>query len=449
MNIKTIFIMLIFTHGISYAKQLDIKSVAKNKIAHQEELIKNNYIEEFEILKKYYVNKYSLITGDNIQFKSSDNKKTLFLWQEAIDQFIEKKFQQSLNKINFILEADPSNIKHVCILKLTNKLFLNLIDNIEEEFEYCKNITKEENTFSLFYLETLINLKLNRSKEKTDRYFYENAQNFENEFKIKAFLKLAIVINQHQNIVNLLSNLPPSAYESKEIRELLAFIFFRLGENEKVKQYLKNINTINSNNLLATLLLKEKKWELALARFLVADKINSFTETTIDRLITLLIKTKKYPQAIEYLKNKKYFLNSFINDINKFEYDLLYVFLNLKNKNFNKAFEKIKSLERIYKENTPEMLLNMAAYLVTTLKIPGASDKNYLLTSCEEKNILSCQILQIHSIFGGLEYYLSDFNANKNSKDIDLDKLKSEIFFDPIKERSFINQKYIEELDSL
>jgi len=449
MRMFLILLMIIFTYGDAYSKQIDTKSIQNNKVKHQEELIKLNYIEQYEELKKYYLNKHSLITGKSIQFKSISERQILFLWQEAIDQFIEKNYSESLDKINLILKQDNTNIKNVCLLKITNKLFLNLVDDIDNEFEYCKNISKEENTFSLFYIEALINLKLNRSKEKTDRYFYENAQDFDSEFKIKAFLKLAIVINQHKNIINLLSNLPPSAYESKEIRELLSFIFFRLGENDKVKQYLKNINTINSNNLLGTLFFKDKKWELAHARFLVAYKINPFTESTIDRLIPLTVKTKRLSHALKYLTNKKYFLTSFRNDIDKFEYDLLYIYLNLKNNNDLKAFKKIKSLEQTFKENTPEVILSMAAYLATKTAAPGISDKSYLRQTCREKNIMSCYILQIYSMFGELDYYLSDFAASKASKNLDINKLKSEVIFSPIKERSFINQKYIEELDSL
>ena len=70
-----------------------------------------------------------------------------------------------------------------------------------------------------------------------DRFLYENGQEFENLDNIISYLKIAFVFDEHQKIKSLLPNLPPGAYENKVIRELLAFIFFRLGEKDEAKKF--------------------------------------------------------------------------------------------------------------------------------------------------------------------------------------------------------------------
>ncbi len=449
MKITTIIYLLIFSSANLYGREKSVNTVSKNKILYGQMLNDSVYDNEFKILKKYYTNKLALIKGEQIENVTEANNSVLFLWQLSLDHFMEKRFEKSITTIDKILKIDPTKYKIVCGLLILNKLFINNLDKIESELDNCKSINKDFNTFSHFFTEAIVYKKTGKNTDKTDRFFYENAQSFSDENEIKAYLKLAIVLNQHEKVINLLSNLPPSAYESKEIRELLAFIFFRLGEFKKVSKYLQNINTVNSNNLLSTILLREKKWDLAFARLLVSLKLNPYIETTLDRLITLTLKIKKYDQALEYIDKKKFFLNSFNDDISLDEYRLLYIYLNLKNGNFRKAYTEVDQLMKTFRENTPDIVLSLGSFLATVIQQNNVNEETYLFKSCERKNILSCYFLQTLGYFNGLDYFVEEFNAQSLSQSIKVDDLKKNTFFNPIKEQVFINQKYIEELDSL
>ena len=451
-NYMKIFVSLslfIFAPIFIVFSNTKVETVTKNKIQYKERATQNKYNQKFEVLKQYYQNKLSLIKGEDLGHMPKNDKNLLLLWQEAIDHFIEKRFKKSNKTISKILLQDNSQIKNVCGLSIINKLFLNEIDRLQEDFEYCKNINLEKNTFSQFFLEAVVRKKLDTQSDKTDRFFYENAQFFRNEKDIEAYLKLALVLNQEKKVAKFLSNLPPFAYESKNIRELLALIFYRIGRFEKVTSYLKNINTTNSNNLLASMLIKDKKWDLAFARLLVSQKISPFSESTIDRLITTSIKLKKYKKAIGELEKKKFFLNSYNNDISYKEYELLYIYLNLKNENFESSLRKLKNVERKVSKNVPDIILSMGSYLSTLSKRKSKEQVDFLLRSCNRNNILSCYFLQTILYFPRLSYFVEEFNAGKLSTNIEVNKLKSKVEFSPIKERTFINQKYIEELDSL
>ena len=61
---------------------------------------------------------------------------------------------------------------------------------------------------------------------------------------------------------------------------------------------------------------------------------------------------------------------------------------------------------------------------------------------------LALKLVDIAAKSGANAIKFQTFNSNKLSTSINVDSLKSETVFSPITERTHINQKYIEELDS-
>ena len=425
------------------------KSVSSNVAFFQEQEDTEKYINEYENLKKFFVNKYSLINGQNVKNHPKSDKAILFLWTEAIEKFIEHDFKNSISSIEKIIKADNFQYKNVCYLLILNKLYSNNLEKIQTDFTYCKELNLKNNNFSLFILETIIDRKLAVRNEKMDRFLYENGQSFDDISAIISYLKIALVFNEHNKIQNLLPNLPPNAYENKTIRELMAFVYFRLRKKEKAKEFLQNINSVNSNNLLATILIGEDKYNLALARLLVSQKIEKFSETTIDRLIALTIISRNFENGVDYINTKKFFLESFNNDITYEEYKLLSIYFNIKKKNYTKAYSILKNYETDTKKNLPDIVLTMGSFLGSVTATRTGDEKDFLYHSCRRKNALSCFFLQTITYFPELDYFAKEFNANTFKLDHTLDQLKSEVSFSPIKEEVFINQKYIQELDTL
>ena len=97
--------------------------------------------------------------------------------------------------------------------------------------------------------------------------FSMNGQESENLDNIISYPKIVLVFDEHQKIKSLLPNLPPAHMKIKLFVNY--WLLSSLDWVKKSKQkLLQNINTVNSNNLLATLLIGEKKFNLALARLL-------------------------------------------------------------------------------------------------------------------------------------------------------------------------------------
>ena len=404
------------------------------------------YREQFDLLKMAYVNKLNLIRGENLKYPQIKQNELFSDWQIAIDFFIQNKFKESLDQIHNILKVDPDQFKNVCQLKIINSMYLNELDKIEDELYKCKVLTENLNSNNFIFLESILETKFGKYLSQTDRYFYEYGQDFSTIDEIRRYLKLALVLDDHQKIINLIPNLPPMAYENAEIRELLSFVFFRMKEFDKSKKFLKKTDSINSNNLLGSLLVQDNKIDLAFARYLVSYKISNFTPSTLNRLIPLSIQLKNFSKGLEFISKKKFFKKNIANEISSQELEDLSLYFNIKNKKYNAAIKQMVTLETI---NVLPVIEELST--ITKIKIPHEENaiNNSFIKSCKKKNLLSCYFLSVLYYFPGLEYYLKEFNANKTNTNETFRDLYHKINFRPIKENALINQKYIEELDSL
>ena len=77
----------------------------------------------------------------------------------------------------------------------------------------------------MIFLKSMLK-KINIISEKKDKFYYEYGQSFDDISEIKAYLKLALIFNEEDKIRSSIPNLPPNAYEDKEIRELLSLYLF-------------------------------------------------------------------------------------------------------------------------------------------------------------------------------------------------------------------------------
>ena len=163
----------------------------------------------------------------------------------------------------------------------------------------------------------------------------------------------------------------------------------------------------------------------------------------------MTIVSRNFDKGVDYIESKKYFLNSFNADIDDDEYKLLSVYLNIKKGNHAQAYSILKGFRPVLEENIPDVFLSMGSYLASVTDTRKGDEKDFLYLSCKRKNILSCYFLQTMTYFPELKYFIDEFNASTFKLSTPVDKLKSKVYFSPIKEKVFIDQKYIEELDSL
>ena len=444
---KIFFIVGLLFPILLFGVNLDHKiSATTNFLIFNQQKELAAYREQFDLLKMAYVNKLNLIRGENLKYPQIKQNELFSDWQIAIDFFIQNKFKESLDQILNILKVDPDQFKNVCQLKIINSMYLNELDNLEDELYKCKVLTENLNSNNFIFLESILETKFGKYLSQTDRYFYEYGQDFSTIDEIRRYLKLALVLDDHQKIINLIPNLPPMAYENAEIRELLSFVFFRMKEFDKSKKFLKKTDSINSNNLLGSLLVQDNKIDLAFARYLVSYKISNFTPSTLNRLIPLSIQLKNFSKGLEFISKKKFFKKNIANEISSQELEDLSLYFNIKNKKYNAAIKQMVKLETI---NVLPVIEELST--ITKIKIPHEENaiNNSFIKSCKKKNLLSCYFLSVLYYFPGLEYYLKEFNANKTNTNETFRDLYHKINFRPIKENALINQKYIEELDSL
>ena len=116
--------------------------------------------------------------------------------------FIEGDFAQSYE---WLSKPDIQTIPQygrICMLKVLNEIVLSLTQNLERDWERCKqenpNNFKEDN---LIWMETLVQLKLNPYRGVTKVPFKRFKIPAMNQEELKVFLKLALYLNQEQLII--------------------------------------------------------------------------------------------------------------------------------------------------------------------------------------------------------------------------------------------------------
>lgn len=391
-------------------------------------------------LAKFYLNRID------------DKKSRLSLIKKryvALVSFIEGKFDQSIEELNDKAFITNSFYPEVCLLKLINYMATNNTEGLKREKDQCMYYTMKTTKNDAFWLDTMLKLKLkdlpglkNNLITNIDNLFYDDEMS-------RLWLKSGLYLNKEKELLDLLSLLPESSYQSKRLREIIAFCYLRSnkpGDKQRALAFVDDIDSANAENIKGNINLQNKEYELAFGHFRLALLKKQDSTNSLERAIPLAWMLGQWKDGLNMLDNTT---NKGVDPRNKRALKVAFL---IRDKNFSEA-EKELTLLKIDFQNDPPFEINVMDSYVTL--VMGEKDKKFDKRKAEEITEKACRSFDGISCWLALQYIQWD-NLGKTikrdeetfqDKEMTLDSLKEKPIINPLKEKITVDQRDIEELD--
>ncbi len=413
------------------------------------------YRQQLELKKKKGVifslqqAKKSIINGDIklakfFLSKVNENKTKLGLVKkryESIIAFIEGRHQDSLDLIASEKFNDLKNYQEICLLRVINLIALDNVKKLKNEVASCQNLTLEYGNAEQFWLKQMTRIK-EKNEELLKGNLIESQRNvFANTDFTETWMKMALYLNKEEVILKYIGDLPPEAYRSQNIRELIGFAHYRLGNNKRALEFIEDINSPNADNIRGNINLLEKKYELAFGHFKLALQKKENSQNALKRAIPLAFLLNLWDEGLSMLKR---LVGQDISTRRKLILETLFF---VKKEDFKSAKENLLYMEKLYNKDFPRDINQMNSYVSLLLADNQRLEKSSA-KSCRYYDGLNCwlylQVLQWENI--GLTIQRDDPTLVLEDFSVEAYKNKAEIA--PLKESVIIDQRDIEELDN-
>ena len=398
--------------------------------------------------------KYKLINGDlrlaeyflskiNDQTSSLVPVKRRYL---SIIYFIQGKYKNSIKQLSLNRNQIEEN-SQVCLLKLINYMALNDLQNLNKEKELCLAQLLPSSKNELLWPDTMIKLK-NKDIDGISKNLLIDANTiFRDDELAKLWFKTGLYLNREKNLLGLISELTESSYQSKKLREIIAFIYLRHNDENKALAFIDDIDTANSENIKGNLRLKNKEYELAFGHFRLALSKKQDSNNALERAIPLAWILGQWSDGLTMLSNIS---NPVIDKRNT--HALKIAFLIRENK-LIEARNEIIVLKNAFFGEPPFEVAIMDSYVDLLL---GKNQSNYDGRKTDELTEKSCRSFDGMSCWISMQLIQWD-NLGKTvkrdepiyqDKEMTIDSLKMKKLISPLDEIKAIDQADIEELDS-
>ena len=358
---------------------------------------------------------------------------------EAIIAFIEEDYLQSLNFLDDYRLSASDTYPQICLLKILNMLITRQTKNIEKEFASCNVATDQYSKNDQLWLQ-LMNQIHHKERFTSVSYGHGHYMNADNE-KIKIWLKSALFTNQEDKIKPLLNNFHESIYHSKSIRELIGMIHYRTGNPQLAQEFIDDINSVNAENIKGNINLEKKEYELAFGHFKLALQHKENSQNALERSIPLAWMLEQWNDGIDFLER------IVTNDDNEKQLLTLETAFNIRQKKYLQAHKQLLLLQYLFKGKLPKEVLLMSSYISTVLAQKQDSQL-YAYEACRKFDGLNCWLLGQNLIWDNFGKTIMRNEKTLGDNNIDIAQLKTAGAITPLEEKTIINQKDIEELDS-
>ncbi len=355
--------------------------------------------------------------------------------------FIEGKYLESYNLLSSNSFSSNIAYREVCLLRVINLLALNKLKLFQDEVANCRSVTFKESSNDQFWL-----LQMKSIKEKNPQLLkgnlidqLKNAINDSNY--TKTWMKLALFLNREDVIIRYIPKLPSSAYNSKGIRELIGFAYFRNGQIEKALEFIEDIESPNADNIRGTVNLIEKKYELAFGHFKLALQKKGNSANALERGIPLAYLLGQWDDGISMLRRV---VDTGIDERKKMALEAA---LNIRKSDFKRSRALLNILEDLFINKVPFELNLMDSYVALR---EGKNDRFKLMSgkACKLGDGLNCYLSLQAMHWENLGQTMDRDEPTVEIEDFDIESLKKPVVLTPFKESIIIDQDDIEELDS-
>jgi hypothetical protein len=356
--------------------------------------------------------------------------------------FIKGQYQKSLNNIKHINYTSVSAYREICLLKLINYMALQKSSLYAREVTFCQLAIKDDSIRTSFWLKQFTLLSTNKNKILNYNYL-DTIRDLNNDPDYTTmWLKLALYLNKEKEITKIISRLPLEAYESQKNRELIAFAYYRTGNIKMAKEFISDIESPNADNIRGNISLNEGKPEIAFGHYQLALQKKDNSLNALKRSIPLAWQLGLWKEAQTLLDKIQE------EDIDQRKKLALQAALTIRDLDLPKAKRNLRLLEYQYDNHGPIEVNLMNSYLGLLEQKPDVV-KKYADKACKGFDGLNCYLQFKNLTIENIGKLITQKESPFSYTEFEVDKLKEVTKYSPLREAKYIDQKDIEELDSL
>ncbi len=460
---KTICVLLFLSFFIGHARAQMEGDELKEIILEEEEtnldafyeanITKENNQRQLDL---YYLQKakFKMISGDLQQAefylaRISEKASTVTAVKKrylAIIYFISSRFDKSIKELNDPRVNNNNYYVQTCLLRLINFMAVNDVPSIQREKETCLFYTAKYSRNDQFWLDTMIKLKTKNNDGLKKNMLTDVERTLNDNEMSRLWLKTGLYLNKEKDLLALISLLPESSYQSNRLREIIAFMYLRVGEPKKALAFIDDIDSANAENIKGNINLKNKEYELAFGHFRLALQKKQDSSNSLERAIPLAWLLNQWSDGLSMLSNIS---NKSLDPRNTAAIKIAFL---IREKKFLEAQKELTLLKIAFQNEPPFEVNIMDSYVNLILgtersdfdkrKVEEASEK-----SCKSFDGMSCWISLQYIQWENLGKTIKRDDPVYTDKAVTLDSLKEKKAPAPLIEAKTIDQADIEELD--
>ncbi|MBC7714076.1 MAG: hypothetical protein H7177_12105 [Rhizobacter sp.] len=362
----------------------------------------------------------------------------------AMIYFIEGRYAQSIKELNDKRVNNNNYYTQTCLLRLINFMAVNDIYSIEHEKKSCQFYTAKFSKNDQFWLDAMINLKINDTQRLKRLLMSEDVVGDDEASKL--WLKTGLYLNKEKQLLEQLALLSESSYQSKKLREIVAFMYLRQGETKKALSFVDDIDTANAENIKGNVNLANKEYELAFGHFRLALQKKQDSANALERAIPLAWLLSQFGDGLSMLSNVS---NKNLDPRNSQATKIAFL---IREKRFLEAQRELTLLKIAFQNEPPFEVSIMDTYVNLIL---SSNDKAYDKRKIEESAEKSCKAFDGISCWISLQYIQWENLGKTLERDdpvysdttMTVESLKEKKVLEPLIETKSIDQSDIEELD--
>jgi hypothetical protein len=360
---------------------------------------------------------------------------------KAIIHFIEGDYQNVLNELDAYDLNQTSKYTDICMLKVLARFAQPSVYKLNKEYQSCGLKLIDNAPTDMQWLDNLMAIRKGKPKQVKGANPSDILEIIHSNETIKIWLKTGIYTNKEKLIKKHLADLPPEAYKSKTIRELIGLIHYRLGDKKAALSFIDDIYTPNAENIKGNINLENKKYELAFGHFMLALQKKKNSINALERSVPLSYLLDNWDDGINLLQR---IVKKDLDPRRKLTLDTVF---RLRKENITQASQQVRLLERLFHQEIPFELEQIKSYIA----LREFDNKKLIESShnaCRRFDGLNCWVHMQTNIWENLGKTLFRKDKIHQFKRRSIASLKERPDINKMKEVPFIDQRDIVELDS-
>ncbi len=396
---------------------------------------------ELEKIKYYLLNgelRLASVFLSNLSYTQSELRPTIYRYL-AILSFIQEDFEKTYEYLSLKELQEIPEFGKICLLKTLTEIVLNRVDTVGKTWSKCRaNNARYITDNYLIWPEIMVQFKLQPQGMMTKTPIEEYRLGLLSNEDTKIILKMALFLNQEDLILKQISELTFIQLQDTEIRELVGQIYFRKGYLVGSYQFIEDLTSPNALNIVGNLHLMKKNYEKAYQQFKLTLEKKPNSQNALERILPLAWILGEWesafnyahtlPSSVETIANKLTLLAAF--SLQKADYE-----------SSEKYLQKILGNTR----QGERLEVTQLAGFTELMQKDNERAKKYSWASCRDNDLINCWLLFQFSQWENFSLTIKrDEIINHKAEWKTLIEKEVE---QPLKEKVFINQLDVEELD--